>query len=130
MLIFSVNGLLSQTPFVKGGRGDLIPEKNPQSATEKADSSFTKELTTELLFTEMVRKLTEKFPHIASVYFLENTGRADIVTGNPILLSGKPAITEELLGLTFEIQPKSFFQVNTLGAEKLYTRAIDFIRHK
>jgi len=81
-------------------------------------------------FTEMVRKLTEKFPHIASVYFLENTGRADIVTGNPILLSGKPAITEELLGLTFEIQPKSFFQVNTLGAEKLYTRAIDFIRHK
>lgn len=24
-------------------------------------------------FTEMVRKLTEKFPHIASVYFLENT---------------------------------------------------------
>lgn len=78
----------------------------------------------------MVRKLTEKFPHIASVYFLENTGRADIVTGNPILLSGKSAITEELLSLTFEIQPKSFFQVNTLGAEKLYTRAIDFIRHK
>jgi 23S rRNA (uracil1939-C5)-methyltransferase len=81
-------------------------------------------------FTEMVRKLTEKFPHIASVYFLENTWRADIVTGNPILLSGKPAITEELLSLTFEIQPKSFFQVNTLGAEKLYTRAIDFIRYK
>ena len=48
-------------------------------------------------FTEMVQKLTEKFSHIVSLFFLENTGRADIVTGNPILLFGKSAITEELL---------------------------------
>jgi 23S rRNA (uracil1939-C5)-methyltransferase len=34
------------------------------------------------------------------------------------------------LGLTFEIQPKSFFQVNTLGAEKLYQSVIDSIQHK
>ena len=64
------------------------------------------------------------------MYFLENTGKADIVTGNPILLSGKPSIQEELFGLTFEIQPKSFFQVNTLGAEALYSRVIDAIEHK
>ena len=81
-------------------------------------------------FTNMVRQLTEKYSNIASIYFLENTGRADIVTGNPILLFGKPAITAELLGLTFEIQPKSFFQVNTLGAEKLYTIVIDAIHEK
>lgn len=68
-------------------------------------------------FTDMVRELSEKYKNIVSIYFLENTGKADIVTGNPVLLSGKPAITEELLGLTFEIQPKSFFQVNTYGAE-------------
>lgn len=68
-------------------------------------------------FTDMVREMSEKYKNIVSIYFLENTGKADIVTGNPVLLSGKSAITEELLGLTFEIQPKSFFQVNTYGAE-------------
>ncbi len=81
-------------------------------------------------FTKMVQQLIEKFSNIASIFFLENTGRADIVQWNPILLFGKPSIAETLLGLTFEIQPKSFFQVNTLGAEKLYTQAIDFIRNK
>lgn len=48
-------------------------------------------------FTQMVRQLTEKYKSITSVYFLENTGRADIVTGNPVLLFGSPSITEELL---------------------------------
>lgn len=83
-----------------------------------------------LFFTEIVQKLTEKFPDICSIYLLENTWKADIVTGNPVLLFGKPAITASLLGLSFEIQPKSFFQVNTLGAEKLYTEAISFIKNK
>ena len=65
----------------------------------------------------MVQQLSERYGNIVSIYFLENTGLADIVTGNPVLLRGKSTITEELLGLTFEIQPKSFFQVNTYGAE-------------
>jgi DNA polymerase I len=34
------------TPFAKGGRGDLVSEKNPQSLR---DSSFTKELTSNIL---------------------------------------------------------------------------------
>ena len=76
--------------------------------------------TIEYIFTNMVRELSEKYKNIVSMYFLENTGKADIVTGNPILLSGKLSIQDELCGLMFEIQPKSFFQVNTLGAEKLY----------
>src|SRR3989338_5818395 len=38
-------------------------------------------------------------------------------------LIGKPTITERLFDLSFEISPFSFFQTNTLGAEKLY-RAI------
>jgi 23S rRNA (uracil1939-C5)-methyltransferase len=84
----------------------------------------------EHIFTHMVQKLTEKYKNIASIYFLENTGRADIVTGNAILLFGKASIEAELLGLNFEIQPKSFFQVNTFWAEKLYTLAIDFIHDK
>ncbi len=86
--------------------------------------------TKEYIITEMVQQLSKKYDSIHSVYFLENTGRADIVQGNPVLLYGEKTITDELLGLTFEIQPKSFFQVNTLGAEKLYQSVIDSIQYK
>ena len=86
--------------------------------------------TKEYLLTSMVQQLSKKYSFIASIYFLENTGRADIVQWNQVLLHGKTTITDELLGLTFEIQPKSFFQVNTLGAEKLYSSVIDSIHHK
>ncbi|KAI8902403.1 S-adenosyl-L-methionine-dependent methyltransferase [Globomyces pollinis-pini] len=37
------------------------------------------------------------------------------------LLDGTPTITENLLGLSFEISPGAFFQVNTKGAEVLYS---------
>ena len=93
---------------------------------EKSGISGTKEQ----FFTEMVQQLSEKYESISSIYFLENTSRADVVQGNQILLHGASTITDELLGLTFEIQPKSFFQVNTLGAEKLYGIVIDSIRNK
>jgi len=73
-------------------------------------------------------KLMEQFPHIVSVYLLQNSGRADIVTGEALLLKGKPTITEHLLGKTFEINPKSFFQTNSLGAEKLYTVVRDMLQ--
>lgn len=75
-------------------------------------------------------KLMEQFPHITSVYLLKNSGRADIVTGEAILMKGKPTITENLLGKTFEINPKSFFQTNSLGAEKLYTVVRDLMKTK
>ncbi len=75
-------------------------------------------------------KLMEQFPAIASVYLLQNSGRADIVTGEAILMKGKATITERLLGKTFEINPKSFFQTNSLGAEKLYTVVRDLMKTK
>ncbi|HBB27272.1 TPA: 23S rRNA (uracil(1939)-C(5))-methyltransferase RlmD [Candidatus Gracilibacteria bacterium] len=73
-------------------------------------------------------KLMEQFPHIASIYLLLNSGRADIVTGEAILMKGKPTITENLLGKSFEINPKSFFQTNSLGAEKLYSVVRDCMK--
>lgn len=105
MLVFSVNGDWKET----------------QTQTED---------TMEYFFTKMVKDLSEKYKNIVSIYFLENMGRADIVTGNPVLLFGKSTISDELLGLSFEIQPKSFFQVNTFGAEQLYIEAMNFIHHK
>jgi len=40
------------------------------------------------------------------------------------VLSGEPVLREKLLDLTFEIGPNTFFQTNTLGAERLFGEAL------
>lgn len=56
-----------------------------------------------------------------------NDGLGDVVKADKIhLLYGQDYITEEILGLKFKISPFSFFQTNTLGAEKLYSIAREF----
>ena len=44
----------------------------------------------------------------------------------PEILWGRPSIYEQLLGLTFQISPYSFFQTNTQGAEILYRKVIEW----
>ncbi|MDO8648540.1 MAG: 23S rRNA (uracil(1939)-C(5))-methyltransferase RlmD [Candidatus Peregrinibacteria bacterium] len=62
--------------------------------------------------------------HLASLLVVEHMGLNDKPEFPKIhTLIGKPSITERLFDLSFEISPFSFFQTNTLGAEKLY-RAI------
>ena len=43
------------------------------------------------------------------------------------VLYGEDHITEELLGLKFDISPFSFFQTNSKGAELLYSKVREFI---
>ena len=58
---------------------------------------------------------------LSSLLVIENTGLNDKPDNPPVhVLTGKPTITERLFDLEFEISPFSFFQTNTLGAEKLY----------
>lgn len=45
---------------------------------------------------------------------------------NDKLIYGKNKIIEELLDYKFYVSPTSFFQVNTLQAEKLYSKAIEY----
>ncbi len=60
-------------------------------------------------------------PGLASLLVVENTTLNDKPETPPIhTLIGKPYITERLFDLEFDISPFSFFQTNTLGAEKLY----------
>lgn len=55
-------------------------------------------------------------------------GVADVAKADTMkILYGEDKITEELLGLKFNISSFSFFQTNPLGAEKLYTIVRDFI---
>lgn len=63
---------------------------------------------------------------LASLLVIENMGLNDKPEDPKVhCLVGRPTITERLFDLTFEISPFSFFQTNTLGAEKLYQAIVD-----
>jgi 23S rRNA (uracil-5-)-methyltransferase RumA len=53
--------------------------------------------------------------------------RAKIENGSSQLLFGDWTIVERILGLEFEISMESFFQTNPQCAERLYTKALDYV---
>lgn len=64
---------------------------------------------------------------IVGILHTINDGLADAVKVDKLeSLYGRDYIIEEILGLKFNISPFSFFQTNTLGAEKLYSIVREF----
>ena len=53
--------------------------------------------------------------------------RAKIENGNCELVFGENFVIENLLGLDFEISMESFFQTNPKSAERLYSKAMDYV---
>jgi 23S rRNA (uracil-5-)-methyltransferase RumA len=53
--------------------------------------------------------------------------RAKIENGNSQLLFGENFIEENLLGLKFQMSMESFFQTNPKCAERLYSKALDYV---
>ena len=73
----------------------------------------------EPLFQQFLRGFSGR-PGLASLLMIEHMGLHDRPEFPKVhCLVGKPTVTERLFDLTFEISPFSFFQTNTLGAEKL-----------
>ncbi len=65
---------------------------------------------------------------LSGILHTRNDREADIVADEGTdVLYGTTYFKEELLGLSFQISPFSFFQTNSLGAEVLYSTARDFI---
>ena len=65
---------------------------------------------------------------IAGILHISNDHLADAILCDDMeVLYGRDFFTEELLGLRFRISPFSFFQTNSLGAEKLYSRVRDYV---
>ena len=77
------------------------------------------------LLKPMVDGLIDAFPQITTVVNNINTRKADVSFGEyELLLHGKPVLEEKIGNLSFEISANSFFQTNTVMAEKLYETAL------
>ncbi len=75
----------------------------------------------------LVKALLAANPAIASIILNVNQKPGNEILGNTcITLHGKDAITDVLCGLSFDISPLSFYQVNHDGAEVLYRTAAEF----
>ncbi len=71
--------------------------------------------------------VSERFPEIVSLYYVINSKLNDSIADQScILYKGSEVIYEEMEGLRFRIGPKSFYQTNSLQAERLYSVARDF----
>ncbi|MFQ5898276.1 MAG: 23S rRNA (uracil(1939)-C(5))-methyltransferase RlmD [Candidatus Methylomirabilia bacterium] len=71
--------------------------------------------------TPLAEQLRARVPETASVMLNVNPKRASVAVGvEEYLLAGHDHIRESLGGLTFQISANSFFQTNTLQAERLF----------
>ena len=76
---------------------------------------------------DFVRMLRERLPNLVSVHQNIQTYRNNVIMGRDTeLLWGRPTILDALGRLNFHISPRSFFQVNTRQAERLYEQALAY----
>jgi 23S rRNA (uracil1939-C5)-methyltransferase len=74
---------------------------------------------------EMVGQVTRRFPKVKTIVQNINSAKSNIARGEAeYLLYGDGFIEEKILGYKFRIYANSFFQTNTLQAEKLYATAL------
>ena len=72
-----------------------------------------------------VRELLRAHPEITTLLFSVNTGELNLMLGDrEEVLYGPGYIEDELCGLNFRISPASFYQVNPLQTQCLYTEAL------
>lgn len=78
-------------------------------------------------FKRLAAELLRKFPEIQGVVLNINSEKTNVILGeSEEALRGKADISDKMCGVDFEISPKSFYQVNTPQAEKLYAQAEEF----
>lgn len=79
----------------------------------------------------LVHLLIEKFPYITNISLNINSSATNVILGKRVItLYGKDTITDIMCGNKIELSPLSFYQVNTLQAEKLYGIAKEYAELK
>ena len=76
---------------------------------------------------KLISKLRKVSDRIISIVLNINTKRNNLVlTEENVILWGKDRISDTLCGVKFDISPQSFFQVNPVQTEKLYSKALEY----
>ncbi len=75
----------------------------------------------------LAAEVTEKFPQITGVVLNINSEKTNVILGDKeVVLKGRAEISDTMCGVNVAISPKSFYQVNTPAAERLYKQAAEF----
>lgn len=82
-------------------------------------------------FKKLAAELVQKFPEIKGVVLNINPDKTNVILGErEITLCGSAEISDVMCGVRLDISPKSFYQVNTPQAERLYKQAAEFAESK
>ncbi|WP_125582459.1 23S rRNA (uracil(1939)-C(5))-methyltransferase RlmD [Levilactobacillus cerevisiae] len=75
---------------------------------------------------QVVDQIHKALPEVTSIVLNVNAKKTNVIMGNVTrTVYGKPTIEDTLMGQTFAISARSFYQVNPQQTEKLYQMAID-----
>ncbi|WP_020008045.1 23S rRNA (uracil(1939)-C(5))-methyltransferase RlmD [Salinicoccus albus] len=78
------------------------------------------------IFQNINDRIIENFPSVTSIVQNINTEQTNVIFGDKTnILKGKEYITDTILGKTFKVRVRSFYQVNHEQTEKLYKKAIE-----
>ena len=76
---------------------------------------------------EIAQRLHESFPAVVTLILNSNTENTNVILGSrQRVLFGSGLLEDTLCGVPVSLSPFSFFQVNTAGAEQLYSVAKEF----
>lgn len=76
---------------------------------------------------ELCTRLHSKFPAISTILLNVNSKNTNVILGSQTLtLTGKGYIEDTLCNVPVQLGPLSFYQVNTLAAERLYGVAAEY----
>ncbi|MFD1037088.1 23S rRNA (uracil(1939)-C(5))-methyltransferase RlmD [Virgibacillus byunsanensis] len=76
---------------------------------------------------ELVKELTETYPHVKSIIHNINNKRTNVVLGNKTnVLWGDEYIYDTIGDIRFAISAKSFYQVNPPQTKTLYDKALEY----
>lgn len=79
------------------------------------------------VFDVLVGELCKKYADIKSIVFNENSRKTNRILGQKLVTAyGSDTIHDTMCGNDIEISPLSFYQVNTIQAERLYEIAADY----
>lgn len=75
----------------------------------------------------LIQRLVSKYPKIKSIAQNVNPKVTNVIFGDETrILYGESYIYDEMNGIRFAISPRSFYQVNPIQTETLYSKAVEF----